>query len=66
MKKIKSTLKKSWTVTVQEDPDNPDELIMPFPEDMLDQVGWVVGDTLVWSVLDSGEIAISKKVETST
>lgn len=66
MKKIKSTLKKSWTVTVQEDPDNPDELIMPFPEDMLDQVGWVVGDTLVWNVLSSGEITISKKVETST
>ena len=66
MKKIKSTLKKSWTVTVQEDLDNPDELIMPFPEDMLDQVGWVVGDTLVWNVLASGEITISKKVETST
>jgi hypothetical protein len=41
-----------WTITVEEDPDTGD-LILPLPQDMLDQVGWKEGDTLDWQ--DNGD-----------
>jgi len=34
------TEQKHWTITLEEDPATG-ELIMPFPPDMLAQVGWV-------------------------
>ena len=37
----------SWTVEIQEDPDTGD-LILPFPQDLLDGQGWKDGDTLEW------------------
>jgi hypothetical protein len=38
--------KTSWTVTIEQDPDNPDECIIPLPPDLLDLQGWSEGDTL--------------------
>ena len=37
----------SWTVTVEEDPKTG-ELILPIPDDLLVEMGWSEGDTLVW------------------
>jgi hypothetical protein len=51
---------KKWTVTVIEDPENPEECILPFPQDLLDQVEWYVGDTLRWELLPGGKARISK------
>lgn len=50
----------SWTVIVQEDPDDPESLILPFPDDLLEQTGWKIGDTLVW-VVEDDRVTISKK-----
>jgi len=49
-----------WSCTVVEDPENPEECILTFPEDLLDRVGWVPGDTLSWEELPNGSYQLSK------
>ena len=51
---------KSYTVTLEEDPETVD-LILPFPEDMLKEVGWKEGDTLDWEDNKDGTFSITKK-----
>jgi hypothetical protein len=51
---------KSWTITLEEDPETGD-LILPFPEGFLKEVGWVEGDTLKWSEQEDGSWTLSKK-----
>ncbi len=51
---------KSYTVTLEEDPESGD-LILPFPEDMLKEVGWKEGDTLDWKDNKDGTFSITKK-----
>ena len=34
---------KNWTIELQDDPETG-ELILPFPEDMLEETGWKEGD----------------------
>jgi hypothetical protein len=52
---------KHWTVTVEEDPATGD-LILPFPPDMLAQVGWDFGDTLIWDQHEDGSFVLHKKM----
>ena len=40
--------KTSWTVVLEENPDNPDELVMPLPLELMEMQGWREGDTLDW------------------
>lgn len=47
-----------WTVTVEEDPESGD-LILPLPQDLLNQAGWYEGDTLLWEIVD-GNIHLTK------
>jgi len=49
-----------WTVTVDVDPETGD-LIMPLPTDCLNQMGWDLGDTLIWEDLQDGTWSIRKK-----
>lgn len=39
---------KTYTVTLIPDPENPEELILPLPEEMLAEAGWKTGDTIRW------------------
>jgi hypothetical protein len=55
----------NWTVTLETDPETG-ELIMPFPPDMLAQVGWDFGDTLIWEDMNNGSWSLRKKDGTST
>ena len=43
--------KSRWLVTLEEDGD---DLIIPFPEDLLLQAGWVTGDTIEWKDMGDG------------
>jgi hypothetical protein len=36
-----------WIVELEEDPGTGD-LVMPFPPELLTELGWGVGDTLTW------------------
>lgn len=56
--------KKSWVVTVEEDPETG-ELVLPFTPDMLAQVGWDFGDTIVWTPADHGSFILSKKEDSN-
>lgn len=49
-----------WTLIVEEDPETG-ELILPFSDDMLAEVGWKTGDTLTWTDNKNGSWTLSKK-----
>ena len=51
---------KSWTVTLDEDP-NTGDLIMPLPQEILDLQGWKEGDVLEWTDNKDGSWSLSRK-----
>jgi hypothetical protein len=51
---------KSWTLTVEQDPESGD-LVLPFPQDFLDEAGWKEGDTLEWIDNRDGSWSLVKK-----
>ena len=53
-------IKTSWTVTVEEADDGSGDLVMPLPQDFLDQQGWKEGDTLDWKDNEDGSWTLSK------
>lgn len=53
----------SWTVEVVTDPDTG-ELMLPFPPDLLSQMGWSEGTDLSWIDNENGSFTIKKKEET--
>jgi bifunctional DNA-binding transcriptional regulator/antitoxin component of YhaV-PrlF toxin-antitoxin module len=54
-------MSKSYTLPVETDPDNPENFIITFPDELLESVGWKIGDTLIWNVEDDGTIILKKK-----
>ena len=52
---------KSWRVHIQEEEDG--NLVLPFPQEMLDEVGWHPGDNLEWVDRGDGTWEIRKKNE---
>jgi len=48
-----------WTVTIEEDPETGD-LLLPFPDDLLETQGWKEGDTLEWTDNKDGSWTIQK------
>ena len=54
--------KQHWTVHLEEDSETGD-LLLPFPPDLLEQLGWSEGDTLTWTVNPGGGIVLSKKAK---
>jgi len=56
---------KKYTVTLEEDPDTGD-VILPFPEEMLKEVGWKEGDILNWEDNKDGTFSITKKLTKET
>ena len=51
-------LDKQYTALVQEDSDG--ELLLSFPDALLNQMGWDVGDRLIWEELPDGSFSIRK------
>ena len=56
----KQTGPNSWTIEVQEI-GKTKELFIEFPPEALSQVGWDIGDTLIWEELDHGAWQLIKK-----
>jgi|11_taG_2_1085331.scaffolds.fasta_scaffold09598_8 hypothetical protein len=50
-----------WVAKVVPDPDDPNELCLDFPDELLEEMGWSVGDQLEF-IEDDGQWTI-KKVE---
>jgi hypothetical protein len=53
-------LSKSWTLTVEQDTETGD-LVLPFPQDFLDEAGWKEGDVLEWIDNKDGSWSLVKK-----
>jgi len=51
---------KSWTVTLEEDPESGD-LVLPFTEEILKELGWKEGDVLEWVDNKDGSWSLVKK-----
>lgn len=47
-----------WTVTVEEDENG--DLVLPFPADLLAQMGWDIGDELAWEEAFNGSFTLKK------
>lgn len=43
--------KTNFTLTVEKDGE---ELVLPFPVELLNQMGWDIGDTLLWESTQNG------------
>jgi|TARA_R110000803_G_scaffold207705_2_gene275800 hypothetical protein len=54
-----------FTVTLAEDPETG-ELIMPLPTELLNQMGWDFGDTLIWNDQEDGTFTLKKKTDGTT
>jgi hypothetical protein len=50
----------SWTVQLEED-KTTGELLLPFPPDLLSQMGWAEGTELWWIDNEDGSFSIKKK-----
>ena len=53
------TKKKRWEVELEKDPETG-ELILPFPQEMLDQLGWKDGDEIEWIDNKDGSWSIGR------
>jgi hypothetical protein len=51
---------KSWLLTPEEDPETG-ELVITFPPDALEEMGWKEGDVINWDQKEDGSIILSKK-----
>jgi len=54
----------TWTITVEEDKETGD-LVIPFPDDLLEAVGWKPGDKIYWNDNKDGTWTLSKHEEHS-
>lgn len=48
----------TWTAYVQQEGD---DLVLPLPDEAIAQLGWKVGDILIWDVQENGTIILTKK-----
>ena len=53
---------KTWTVILEEDPETGD-LILPFTNEMLEDVGWREGDVLEWIDNKDGTWSLVKQAD---
>ena len=46
-----NNIMRKYTITLEEDPETGD-VVLPFPPEVLEELGWVEGDTLLWNVIE--------------
>lgn len=50
---------KSYTIPITEDPITKD-LVIEFPDSLMEQVGWHAGDTVKWEIKEDGTCHLFK------
>lgn len=58
--------KTQWTIKVEETNDGSGDLVLPFPDDLLESAGWKEGDTLEWIDNKDGTWILKKKDDHGT
>lgn len=51
---------RKWTVTLEQDGE---DLVLPFSDEMLELLGWTIGDTIEWIDNNDGTFTLIKKEE---
>ena len=51
-----------WTITIEEADDGSGDLVLPLPQELLDQVGWREADTWEWVDNKDGSWSIQKVI----
>jgi bifunctional DNA-binding transcriptional regulator/antitoxin component of YhaV-PrlF toxin-antitoxin module len=54
----------SFSTIVKQDDDG--ELYIELPQELLDQLGWSIGDDLVWIVEEDSKILLRKRTDDSS
>jgi hypothetical protein len=54
--------KKSYVVQLEENPKNPEELFMPIPDEILDELDLKENDIVEFEVLENKTFKIFKKI----
>jgi len=54
---------KTFIRTVQQDPDDPEQLLLDLGTDLCEYMGWEPGNTLEWTDLGDGTWSLMKKIE---
>lgn len=55
-------MKKTYVVTLEQDENG--DLLLPFPDELLNQMHWSEGTELEWKVNDDGSVEITEKKAT--
>ena len=55
----------TWSVQIEQDPETG-ELLMPFPPDLLSQMGWSEGTDLSWIDNENGTFSLKEKIKDGT
>jgi len=53
-----------YTVPIQEDSNG--DLIIVFPEELMDDLDWNIGDSLMWKQNDDGSWSLEKREDSNT
>jgi hypothetical protein len=53
--------KKSYTIKLEIDPNDPENIFIPFPEDFLEHSGWAAGDEIEITIEDNQILLVKKK-----
>jgi len=51
---------KKYTVRLEQDAET-DDLVLPLPDKLLEEMGWQVGDNLEWTDNKNGTFSLAKK-----
>ena len=60
MNRAPGTENQRWTVTCQDAADSTGDMIVPLPDDLLSQMGLVIGDTLTVEKQPDGSLTLTK------
>ena len=60
MNRVPGTENQRWTVTCQDAADDTGDMIVPLPDDLLSQIGLVIGDTLAVEKQPDGSLTLTK------
>ena len=60
MNHVPGTENQRWTVTCQDAADGTGDMIVPLPDDLLSEIGLVIGDTLTVEKQPDGSLTLTK------
>ena len=60
MNRVPGTENQRWTVTCQDAADGTGDMILPLPDDLLSEIGLVIGDTLTVEKQPDGSLTLTK------